>query len=66
LSTWLATFHDCAVDLAFLALAGMSICSYGIDNFAHTGILNHLLVYPMFALSHLFAGDNLYRILHIL
>jgi Zn-dependent protease len=37
-----------------------------LDNFAHTGILNHLLVYPMLALSHLFAGDNLYRILHIL
>ncbi len=37
-----------------------------LDNFAHTGILNRVLVYPMLALSHLFAGDNLYRMLRLL
>ncbi len=37
-----------------------------LDNFAHTGILNRVLVYPMLALSHLFAGDHLFRLLHLL
>ena len=37
-----------------------------LDNFAHTGILSRLLIGPMFYLSHLFAGDNLFRLLPIL
>jgi Zn-dependent protease len=37
-----------------------------LDNFAHTGIISRLLLYPMFSLAHLFAGDNLFRLLHIL
>lgn len=37
-----------------------------LDNFAHTGILNRVLIYPMLALSHLFAGDNLFRMLRLL
>ncbi|HDG96997.1 MAG: site-2 protease family protein [Deltaproteobacteria bacterium] len=34
-----------------------------LDNYAHTGILNAVLIYPMFHLGHLFAGDNLSRLL---
>jgi len=34
-----------------------------LDNFAHTGILNRILVYPMIHVAHLFAGDNLFRLL---
>jgi Zn-dependent protease len=37
-----------------------------LDNFAHTGILNRILVYPMIHLAHLFAGDNLMRMLGLL
>ena len=37
-----------------------------LDNFAHTGILNRILIIPMFYLAHLFAGDNLFRILNVL
>ena len=37
-----------------------------LDNFAHTGILARILIYPMFKLGHLFAGDNFFRLLHIL
>ncbi len=37
-----------------------------LDNFAHTGILNRMLIYPMFYLAHLFAGDNLFRLLYLL
>lgn len=37
-----------------------------LDNFAHTGIINRLLIYPMIYLAHLFAGDNLFRLLHVL
>lgn len=37
-----------------------------LDNFAHTGILNRILVYPMIHLAHLFAGDNLLRMLGLL
>ena len=37
-----------------------------LDNFAHTGILNRVLVYPMIWVSHLFAGDNLFRMLRLL
>ncbi|RLB19194.1 MAG: site-2 protease family protein [Deltaproteobacteria bacterium] len=37
-----------------------------LDNFAHTGILNRILIYPMLALSRLFAGDHLFRLLHLL
>lgn len=34
-----------------------------LDNFAHTGIIRHILLRPMFFLAHTFAGDNLFRIL---
>ncbi len=37
-----------------------------LDNFAHTGILSRLLIGPMTYLAHLFAGDNLIRLLHLL
>ena len=37
-----------------------------LDNFAHAGILNKLLIVPMFHLAHLFAGDNLFRLLNVL
>jgi len=37
-----------------------------LDNFAHTGILSRLLVGPMMYLAHLFAGENFYRLLHLL
>jgi Zn-dependent protease len=37
-----------------------------LDNFAHTGILNRILVYPMIHLALLFAGDNLMRMLGLL
>lgn len=37
-----------------------------LDNFAHTGILSKLLIGPMYYLAHLFAGDNLYHVLHVL
>jgi len=37
-----------------------------LDNFAHTGILNRVLVYPMIWVSHLFGGDNLFRMLRLL
>lgn len=30
-----------------------------LDSFAHTGILTAILIYPMFLLAHLFAGNNL-------
>ncbi len=37
-----------------------------LDNVAHTGILQRLLVGPMFQLAYLFAGENLLRILPLL
>jgi Zn-dependent protease len=37
-----------------------------LDNFAHLGILNSILVTPMIALGQLFAGGNLFRILRLL
>jgi Zn-dependent protease len=37
-----------------------------LDNVAGTGILNRILVYPMFRLAHLFAGDNLFKLLGLL
>ena len=37
-----------------------------LDNFAHTGILSKFLIGPMYYLAHLFAGDNLYRVLQVL
>ncbi|RLB41557.1 MAG: site-2 protease family protein [Deltaproteobacteria bacterium] len=37
-----------------------------LDNYARTGILNAILIYPMFHLAHLFAGDNLWRLLTLL
>jgi Zn-dependent protease len=37
-----------------------------LDNFAHTGILSGLLIGPMTYLAHVFAGDNLIRLLHLL
>ncbi|MFZ0449550.1 MAG: site-2 protease family protein [Desulfatiglandaceae bacterium] len=37
-----------------------------LDNFAHTGILNRALVYPMIYVSHLFGGDNFFRMLRLL
>jgi len=37
-----------------------------LDNFARTGILNRILITPMFYLAHLFAGDNLFRLLNVL
>ena len=37
-----------------------------LDNFAHTGIISRILIGPMFHLAHLFAGDNLFRLLPFL
>ncbi len=37
-----------------------------LDNFAHAGILNRILVYPMLAVSHLLAGDNFFRLLRLI
>jgi Zn-dependent protease len=37
-----------------------------LDNFAHTGIISRILIGPMFHLAHLFAGDNLFRLLSVL
>lgn len=37
-----------------------------LDNFAHTGIISRILIGPMFYLSHLFAGDNLFYLLPLL
>lgn len=37
-----------------------------MDNFAHTGILNRILLYPMLHLTHFFAGDNLFYLLQLL
>lgn len=37
-----------------------------LDHFAHTGILRSVLVYPMFNLAHLLAGDNLSSVLRTL
>jgi len=37
-----------------------------LDNYARTGIINTILIYPMFHLAHLFAGDNLWRLLTLL
>ncbi len=37
-----------------------------LDNYAHTGILNRILIYPMFHLGHLFAGNNLWPLLALL
>ena len=37
-----------------------------LDNFAHTGIIARILIGPMFHLAHLFAGDNLFRLLPFL
>ncbi len=37
-----------------------------LDNFAHTGILNRILITPMIHLAHLFAGNNLFRLLGIM
>jgi len=36
-----------------------------LDSFAHTGILTAILIYPMFLLAHLFAGNNLMLLLHM-
>ena len=37
-----------------------------LDNFAHLGILNGILVTPMIALAQIFAGENFFRILRLL
>jgi len=37
-----------------------------LDSYAHTGILNAILIYPMFHLGHIFAGDNLWPLLSLL
>jgi len=37
-----------------------------LDNFAHTGIISKILLGPMFYMAHLFAGDNLLRLLPLL
>ena len=37
-----------------------------LDNFAHTGILNKVLLAPMLYLAHLFGGDNFFRLLGVL
>ncbi len=37
-----------------------------LDNFAHTGILNRILIGPMLYLAHLFAGDNFFRLIRLL
>ena len=36
-----------------------------LDSFAHTGILTAILIYPMFLLAHLFAGNNLVLLMHM-
>jgi Zn-dependent protease len=36
-----------------------------LDNFAHTGILNTILISPLIHLAHLFARDNLFRLLRM-
>jgi len=36
------------------------------DNFARTGILNLILIGPLIYLGHLFAGDNLFKILRLM
>jgi len=45
-----------------LALFGIIM----LDNFAHTGILNKVLMMPMLYLAHFFGGDNFFRLLGIL
>lgn len=37
-----------------------------LDNVAHTGIMSRILIAPIFHLAHLFAGDNLFRLLRLL
>ncbi len=37
-----------------------------LDNFAHTGILSSILLYPMFKLGYVFGGENFFRLLHVL
>jgi Zn-dependent protease len=37
-----------------------------LDRFTHSGILGTILLAPMIWTAHLFAGDNLFRILHYL
>ena len=37
-----------------------------LDNFAHTGIISRILIGPMIYLAHLFAGDNIFRLLRLL
>ena len=36
------------------------------DQFLHLGIFSRLLGYPIFYLAHLFAGDNLFKLLRLL
>lgn len=36
-----------------------------LDGFAHTGIVKGILLTPMISLAHLFAGDNLYRLIRL-
>jgi Zn-dependent protease len=58
-----------------LALSYRRVFRYGpiiilavvlLDNFAHTGILGRILVSPILHIAHLFAGDNLFRLLRML
>ncbi len=37
-----------------------------MDNFAHTGIISKVLIYPMIKLAKVFAGDNLFQLLSLL
>jgi Zn-dependent protease len=37
-----------------------------LDNFAHTGIVQSVLLTPLITLAHLFAGDNLFRVIRFL
>ena len=37
-----------------------------LDRVAHTGILNKILIYPMFYMAHIFAGENLFSFLQVI
>ncbi|MBN1103266.1 MAG: site-2 protease family protein [Deltaproteobacteria bacterium] len=37
-----------------------------LDNFAHTGIVQRILLTPLITLAHLFAGDNLLKMIRFL
>jgi len=36
------------------------------DRFLKTGIISSILQYPLILIAHLFAGDNLFRLMRVL